>query len=115
MLISPRGAFQICVAGLLATLGFSLAALLCAWGLPRAPVSGPIGATCPDTSSGVAGLQTGLAITAIAAAAVAVAGAISAAARGHHKIGGAMVAVAASLLPYLGIIGWLIPRLCDYT
>ena len=115
-LTSPERAFQVSKVGLLTTVGISISALLCGFILPREPVAnGPVGATCPDASSVLGDLQTVLAVAAVASAAVAVSGAASSAVRRHNSLPASLITVTACFLPYLGVVGWLAPRLCDYS
>jgi hypothetical protein len=84
--------------------------------LPEEPVSnGPIGATCPVTGAALGDVQTGLAILALASGTIAVAGTISAAARRYNREGSMLIVLFSCLTPYAAIIGWLAPRLCDYS
>ena len=116
LLISPWAAFRIANGGLLATVAIGLLTLLWNAVLPQEPVlNGPVGATCPDTSSFLGDVQMAFAITAIATAAIAIAGALSSAVRGHRRIAAAVSVSVAAFLPYLAIIGWVIPHLCDYS
>jgi hypothetical protein len=116
LFISPWAAYRVAVGGLMATFAIGLLTLLWSGVLPDEEVSnGPIGATCPVTSGGLGHVQTAFAISAVATAAIAVAGAISSGVRGHSRVRAAGLVLLSCFLPYLAVIGWLIPRLCDYS
>jgi hypothetical protein len=102
---------------LFATFGVSLAALLCGQSLPREPVMGnaPIGETCADTTSALGALQTLLVFAAVATGSIAAGGALSARARGYNGVATALLVITACGLPYLGLVAWVIPRMCDYS
>lgn len=103
---------------LLATLGVSLAALLCGQSLPRHLVvngNAPAGATCADTTRALGALQTLLAFAAVATGSVAAGGALSARARGYSGVATTLLVTTACGLPYLGLVAWVIPRMCDYS
>jgi hypothetical protein len=84
--------------------------------MPKEVVAnGPIGATCPAVHSAAGQIQGALVICSLAFAAVAVAGAIASAARGHRTGTAIPLGAAAAILPYFALLAWVAPRLCDYS
>jgi hypothetical protein len=92
------------------------AAVVAAIALPDEPVlNGPIGATCPDTSSTLYDVLGGLAAaSAVAGAAVIAAATVEVVKRAasEHTYGRVAVGV---LVPYVALAALVIPFLCDYS
>jgi hypothetical protein len=74
-----------------------------------------MGATCADPSSALGALQTLLAVAAVATGSIAAGGALSARARGYDGVATALLVITACGLPYLGLVAWFIPRMCDHS
>jgi len=103
---------------LFATFGLSLAALLCGQSLPREPVmngNAPSGVTCADRTSALGALQTLLAFAAVATGSMSAGGALSARASGYNAVATTLLVISACFLPYLGLVAWVIPRICDFS
>src|SRR5205085_5822064 len=91
------------------------AAVFVAFSLPRHSVSGPIGATCPDTTSSSADVLTALTVASVATGIAAVASAVVEGWR-RAATGATFARLAFAIVaPYLALGAWLLPMLCDYS
>ena len=116
LVLSPTSAYRVAFGAFLSTIGIACLNFLWIAFLPDTPVSnGPVGATCPDTDSGLGDVQSGLAIAAMATATITIAAAIASAVRGNKQGPALLLAASGSLLPYIAIFAWAVPRLCDYS
>jgi hypothetical protein len=90
-------------------------AVAASFDLPRRDVNGPVGATCPNLSSGLGHLIAVLAVTSAVAAACVVAAATVERYR-HVQTGGTFGRlVLAAVVPYVAFGAWVVPAFCDYS